>query len=242
MRGVRWRRVGGGRAMKLETVRLADLGRIVLGRTPWVFLVEAALRTVLLYLLLLVSMRLMGKRMASSVSRNELAALVSLAAAVGPAMESPDRGILPPMIIAAVIVGVQRLIAIGTFRSQGFEQKTQGDVSTLVRDGELELDALRSVVLSRERLFSRLRGEGIADLGTVERAYLEANGAFTVIQQDRPQAGLCILPSWDEDFRNELRPADGLRACGSCGHVVDLTDDRSCGRCLQERWEPAVRS
>jgi len=95
------------------------------------FLIEATLRIALVYAILLVAMRLMGKRMASQTTRNELAALVSLAAAVGPAMQTPDWGILPPMLIALMIVVVQRAIALGTFKSPRFEEKMQGDVSTL---------------------------------------------------------------------------------------------------------------
>ena len=58
-----------------------------------------------MYFVLIGALRLMGRRMASSMTRNELAAPVSLAAAVGPAMEAPDRGILAPVAIATIVVG-----------------------------------------------------------------------------------------------------------------------------------------
>lgn len=57
------------------------------------------------------SMRLMGNRMGNMLSRNEMIALVSLAAANGVALMAPDRGLLPVFVTAAIIIGYQQLIA-----------------------------------------------------------------------------------------------------------------------------------
>jgi len=81
--------------MKPEEIHLKDWLRILIGEEPISFLLELIIRAAVVYLVLMLSMRLMGKRMSSQLSRNELATLVSLAAAVGVPMMAPDRGLLP---------------------------------------------------------------------------------------------------------------------------------------------------
>jgi uncharacterized membrane protein YcaP (DUF421 family) len=67
--------------MKPEEINLDDWSRILIGEVPAEFFIEVLIRMTFFYLFLLVSMRLIGKRMNSQLTRNELAALVSLAAA-----------------------------------------------------------------------------------------------------------------------------------------------------------------
>src|SRR4051812_17541093 len=107
--------------MKPEEIHLTDWLRIVLGEVPWSFLLEVAIRIVFLYILILVSMRLLGSRMAGQVSRNEMAALVSLAATVGIPMQSPDRGLLPALVVALTVVGISRWVAYRAYRNKRFE-------------------------------------------------------------------------------------------------------------------------
>lgn len=225
-----------------QQIHLTDAGRILLGRVPVTFLIEAMIRIGVLYALLIVAMRLMGKRMSSQITRNELAALVSLAAATGPVVQSPERGLLPPFVIALVLLGVQRAVAVGTFRSARFEQATQGDIAILVRNGEVDLEALRKVVLSRERLFAHLRAHQILNLGRVERVYLEAGGTFSFRTFEDERPGLSLIPSWDTDFVAEQRRAEGQVACASCGHLDThpASEARRCDHCDHVAWEPAI--
>ncbi len=69
--------------MKPEEIHLADWGRILVGDVPGLFFLELILRAAFFYVLLLVCMRLLGKRMSSQMSRNEMATLVALAASIG---------------------------------------------------------------------------------------------------------------------------------------------------------------
>ena len=111
--------------MKPEDIKLTDWMRIVMGEVPWDFLLEEVLRLAFLYALILFSMRLMGKRMAGQLSRNEMAALVALAATVGIPMQVPDRGMLPALVVALVIIGVQRWVAHRAFTLLSQQQTEQ---------------------------------------------------------------------------------------------------------------------
>ncbi len=228
--------------MKPEEIHLSDWSRILIGEVPAGFYLEAIIRVAFIYLLLLVSMRLMGNRMGAVLTRNEMTAMIALAAANGVALMAPDRGLLPVVVVALIIIGYQKFIAWRSFRHPGFESAVLDDVSILVEDGRMNLDVLAAGVLSRERLLARLRQESIKNLGAVQRAYQEANGAFSIISFAEPRPGLSILPAVDTAFRDEQEKAPGQFACGSCGNSVPSPQlpASNCTRCGEQQWQPAV--
>ncbi|HEX8530276.1 MAG TPA: YetF domain-containing protein, partial [Cytophagales bacterium] len=168
--------------MKPEEIHLYDIGRILMGEVPGGFMWEAVLRILFLFLMLLVAIRLMGRRMASSLTRNELAALTSLAAAIGVPVLDPGRGLLPALIIAVVVIAFQRLMAQATFRSKKVERVLLDHNNILIEDGCINQQEMRKAGLSQERLFAQLRSEGIDSLGKVQRLYFEPSGKFTVLE------------------------------------------------------------
>jgi uncharacterized membrane protein YcaP (DUF421 family) len=225
-----------------QDLRLADPARILLGAVPPLFAVEVLLRVVVLYATLVVAMRLMGKRMASQLTRREMVAMVAMAAAVGPALQSPDRGLLPPVVMAVVVVTLQRLLGAGDFRHARFEHITHGDITVLVRDGTLAPGALQAASLSRARLFAQLRSRGLDNLGAVERVYLETNGALTLLTLEKPRPGLSLIPPWDLAYTAQQPRVAGQVACGECGLVSGHppSEARRCENCGHADWKPAV--
>ncbi|WP_207429642.1 DUF421 domain-containing protein [Pedobacter sp. SYSU D00535] len=227
--------------MKEFEIYIMDWSRMLFGEAPVSFIIEVIIRAFFVYLLLMVSMRIMGKRMASHLSRNELIAMVSLAAAIGVPMMDPSRGILPAFVIAIVVVIVQRIISTLAFKSQKFEQLAEDDLSILVSDGKLQLDEMKKSRISPERLFAEARSCGIDNLGKIKRLYLESGGAFSFIQNDQPSPGLSTLPQYDTDFRKEKKLAPGFCACNECGNVKRNQPGNQvpCERCGRTKWVEA---
>src|SRR5215203_1883695 len=117
--------------MKPEEVKFSDWGRILFGEVPPAFFIEVLIRTVVVFFLLVISMRLFGKRMAAQINRIELVALFSLAAAIGVPLQTPDRGILPAIIIAIVVVLIGRLAAALAFRNERMEARIEDRLTIL---------------------------------------------------------------------------------------------------------------
>ena len=228
--------------MKPEEMYLGDWSRLFIGEVPGGFYVEVLIRVFFIYLLLLTSMRLIGNRMGGVLTRNEMATMISLAGGGGIALMAPDRGLLPVVVVAIVIIGCQRFVAWRAFRSAKFESAMLDDVRLLVEDGRLDIDNLAASVLSRAQLLARLRQESISNLGAVQRVYQEASGAFSIISFAEPRPGLSILPESDTAFRDEQEKAPGQFACGSCGNLVPSPQPPTtkCSRCGEQEWQPAV--
>jgi uncharacterized membrane protein YcaP (DUF421 family) len=217
--------------MQSWEIHLNDWVRILFGNVPPEFLIELVIRITFIYGLVIICIRLMGKRMATQLSRNELVAISSLAASIGIPIQTPDRGLLPALLVAMIVVAAQRIVSARLSRNESFERKSQGNISILVNDCCLQLKEMRRTRISREEVFARLRAENITHLGKVERLYFEARGTFTIIRAKEKKAGLCILPEDDPDFLSQQEYLPDERVCGNCGSLADRQQEtcRNCG-------------
>lgn len=232
--------------MNSADAQLWDWTRILIGEVPAIFLFEVVLRVIVIYIILIVSMRVMGKRMSAMISRNEMIAMVSLAAAVGIPIQDPQNGMLPAVLIAIVVIGIQRFVSTRTMKNPRFESTVVGSTGPLVRDGQLVLENMRKSKISRERLLTEFRVEEVYNLGKIQRTFLEANGNFSIYQFEEGTEcdGLCILPSWDKEFLDEMEVAENKYACGGCGNVIkkESKPEENCGNCGQVQWFKAIKS
>ncbi|HET6255237.1 MAG TPA: YetF domain-containing protein [Puia sp.] len=225
--------------MEKWQIRWNDWMRILLGNMPPVFFIEVIIRVIFTYLLVIFCIRLMGKRMAAQLSRNELVAISSLAASIGIPIQTPDRGLLPAVLVAMIVVGAQRIVAARLSKNERFERNTQGNISVLVDDCCLRIDEMKRVRIGRQEVFARLRANRIKHLGQVKRLYLEAKGDFTLVRQPEPQPGLSVLPVEDKEFRAVQRYSEDSMVCSRCGNRENQVT-KPCGRCGNEKFEPAM--
>lgn len=225
--------------MKKEDIHFGDWQRMFFGDVPGGFYWEVVLRIAVIYVVLMVSMRLMGKRMASQLSRNEMIALVSLAAAIGVPLQAPDRGILAAVVIAIVVVFVQQGLARLATRNQRFESVTQGDLTILVADSMLDLQNMKVSGITKEKAFSQLRSNGIRHLGEVKRLYFEADGSFTLIRNTDVRPGLGILPETDTEFIEQVCRLSHTHVCRRCGYALPQ-ERRACDKCGSDERVNAV--
>jgi uncharacterized membrane protein YcaP (DUF421 family) len=230
--------------MQPDEIKLSDWMRILFGQVPPEFYIELVIRTFLIYVLLMISMRLMGTRMSGQLSRLDLAAMVALASAIGVPILSPSNGILPAFIIAFIVVGISRVIAKLSFKNQHIEEVTQDDIDVLIEESVMQPEILKRTRISRERLFAQLRSEKIAHLGKVKRVYLEAGGDFSIIENDEPKPGLMVLPEWDDEFIHETLKDTDTIVCRNCGErkpdKAPADKSTKCSHCGDSDWTKAV--
>jgi uncharacterized membrane protein YcaP (DUF421 family) len=219
--------------MKKEDIKIDDIVRILFGQVPPVFYIEMIIRGLFVYLFITFGMKYMGKRISSQMSRTELAAISTLAAATGLVIMDPQRGLLPPLIILGVILSIKWVIDKGNFKNERLEHFTEGHYSVLVENGVLNLEEMKKVRLSKEQLFAQLRESNMLHLGTIKRFYIEANGSFSIIKSKEKKPGMPVIPSWDTDFINEL-PRSG-HVCARCGYLQQ-GDELICRNCESTEW------
>lgn len=228
--------------MKKYEIHLADWQRILFGQAPPVFLIEVFIRTLIIYIFLLLILRWLGKRMSGQLTILEMSVMLTLGAIVAVAMQTPDRGLTLSIFVLFGTLVFQRGLSWLGVKSARIEELSQGRISTLLKDGVLDLDEMRTCRISREQLFSQLRNSGIFNLGEVRRVYLEACGIFTTIKMHSPVPGLATLPADDGEALSLLPQATGT-ACTNCGNVrQERSFEGQCSRCGADKdnWTRAV--
>jgi uncharacterized membrane protein YcaP (DUF421 family) len=228
--------------MKKEEIHLGDWHRLFIGNNPVEFLLEVAIRTIIIYLFLLLMMRFMGKRMNAQLNVAELSVMVMLGAIVAVAMQLPDRGLLHSIMTLGIVLVLYRGTNWLAFKNRRFEHLVQGDLQQVVANGELDLGAMAQVRLSREQLFAQLRKAKIQHLGQVKRVYMEANGEFSIYQQKPPKSGLSVVPDKDTALHFAESADVQHQACERCGHTKPAGPPAgSCPRCGSATWTKAVQ-
>ncbi|HEX8328868.1 MAG TPA: YetF domain-containing protein [Hymenobacter sp.] len=228
--------------MKKEDIHLWDWQRIFIGNNPVEFMLEVAIRTLIIYLAFIVMMRFMGKRMNGQINVAELAVMVMLGAIVAVGMQLPERGLLHSIMTLVCVLVLYRSMNWWAMKNRRIERIVQGDLQRVVIDGQLDLAGMAKLRLSREQLFAQLRNDKIQHLGQLKRVYMEANGEFSVYKQEPAWPGLSIMPDKDNDM-HRTEPHDAhVKACERCGHTVPADrQPHACPRCNHEVWAVAVQ-
>lgn len=141
------------------------------------------IRVIIIYLLVLIVMRLMGKREIGQLQPFELAISIMIAdLATIPMAESGipiASGVIP--ILALLVMHL--LISILNMKSITLRKIMCGKPEILIYRGKIDEKALRKERITINELQERLRGNNVINLGDVEYAILETSGQITVIQK-----------------------------------------------------------
>jgi uncharacterized membrane protein YcaP (DUF421 family) len=228
--------------MPQNSFSLCDWKRIVFGDAPPQFLIEVFFRSILMYVVLLLTLRLLGKRMNAQLSIMEFAVMISLGAIVSLPMQSPERGVLNGAVLLIFILAFQRGLAFLSFKSRQVERIVNGNTSTLVKDGILQAEIMRKEGITKDQLFAQLRHKDVNQLGELDRVYLEAHGVFSVFHARSPKPGLSTLPEKDDAYLGAQPREAGMRACCYCGATEKKKsmEANECPNCHHRRWTQAI--
>ena len=157
-----------------------DLHRIILGDLPAAFYLEILMRTTVLFLFTLLLIRSTGKRSLGQLSVFDFVIIIALGSAVGDPMFYEDVPLLYGMVVVAVVVGLERVLALLTSRRARVELMVDSSPTVLVREGVVDYTALRHELMSVSELFQALRVGGIEQLDDVALAVLEPSGHISI--------------------------------------------------------------
>src|SRR5579862_5895337 len=147
---------------------------------------EKVLRTVLIYVFLLVALRLFGKRELGQANTLDLVVLLLVANAVQNGIIGNDVSVTGAVIGAATLFLVNSAFSRALFRSDRFRDVVEGEPSVLIRDGHPVAKELRRQMISLPELRAIARRQGFPDLGEVHSALLETNGTVSMFRKDEP--------------------------------------------------------
>ena len=143
-------------------------------------LLEKLLRPVIVYLVLVLLLRLFGKRELAQLNPFDLVVLLSLSNTVQNAIIGDDNSITGGIIGAVGLLGINWLVVKALYNSPRLTRMLEGGATVLVRDGKIDKEAVRRESLTHEELMEVIHRQGFEHLHQVRRCVLEPNGTFYV--------------------------------------------------------------
>ena len=145
-------------------------------------------RTALFHMVLIVTVRLLGKRQIGEMEPSEFVVTMLLANLATIPMEEPDRSILHGLVPIGLVIAAEMLMAFLMFRSIRVRRLLCGKPVILIENGRIMEKNLRQTHVNLDELTMHLREQEIFDLSEVKFAILETNGQLSTLlyAKDRP--------------------------------------------------------
>ena len=151
-------------------------------------------RTILIYLCVLFAMRLMGKRQLGELQPEELVSTILISNLASISIESEEVPVTASLIPLFLIAALELLGSILSFRSQRFFNLMSGRPKTVILNGKIDQNALRTLRLTAADLMEALRGKDVFDPRDVSYAVVETNGSLSVaLRPEKEPATLADL-------------------------------------------------
>ena len=167
---------------------------------PDVSILEKIIRPILVYLFLIISLRLAGKRELAQLNPFDLVVLMTLSNTVQNAIIGNDNSLLGGLIGAATLLGMNYVVVRFLYNHEAIDRFVEGSPDVLIENGQIYHHKLKKELITLTELEEAAHKQGFASLEEIERAVLESGGTLTFIARK---------PAKDElQFQEVLRRLD----------------------------------
>lgn len=190
-------------------------------------MIIAVVRSVLLYLIIIMGIRLLGKHQVSELEPAEFVLALIIADVASVPMQDFGIPLLMGVIPIVTLLCLSMILSMLSMKSLKLRALLTGVPSILIRDGKLDQKEMRRTRMTLDEVLEELRLQGYTELSAIRYAILETNGQ------------LSLLP-----YANQKPPtAEDLDVCVTdCGlPLVLINDGRLISanlkrRGLDEKW------
>lgn len=141
----------------------------------------AFFRTVILYLLLIVGIRLLGKHQVGELEPSELVLAMLISDLASVPMQDFGIPLLNGVIPIITLIAITMILSVLTVRSLRIRSLLCGHPSVIIERGRLNQKEMHRNRFTIDELMEELRQRGVTDLSSVEFAVLETNGQLSVL-------------------------------------------------------------
>ena len=142
-----------------------------------------AKRTFIMYCVVLLAVRIMGKSELSRMSPFQTVISFMIAELATIAIDSPSAPITDSITAVFTLVLLQISISLLSIKSEKFKNFISGRPSLLIKDGKLNLKELRRQRITNTDLLEQLRIAGCPSISDIRHAILETSGQLTIISK-----------------------------------------------------------
>ena len=142
---------------------------------------DIALRSAVVYIIILLGLRLIGKKHVAQLSTIDLVLILLISNSVQNAMVGNDTSLLGGIVAAATLLVLNLILTKVFFRYRGAETLLEGVPTLLIHDGAVIQPHLQSENITEEELERAIREHGIESVSDVKTAIMESDGTISII-------------------------------------------------------------
>ena len=142
------------------------------------------IRTLIIYILLTFSLRIMGKRQLGELDVSELVSTLLISEIASIPIDDPDIPLMNAIIPILFILAVEIILSTVKNKSEGLKELIEGKPQYIIYKGRLLQKALKDNRISLNELLSEMRTQGVGDIDEVYYAAVEQNGSLSVLKKE----------------------------------------------------------
>lgn len=221
-----------------------EWNRVLFNDLPANFLFEVVFRSTIMFTVLLLTLKLAGKRGVKQLSIFETVIIIALGSAAGDPMFYDDVGIVPAIIVFVVVILLYRLVTWLTGKSKNFEEFIEGKTECIIDEGKFSIETFKKESLAQDEFFTELRIKSVEHLGQIKNAYMETSGDISIYYYSDQDVkfGLPITPKFFNKKSINI-DLDGIYSCTFCGNTENKkTGIAVCKVCKKNEWVAAIKT
>ena len=150
-------------------------------------MIAIIIRTLILYIILTLGIRLMGKRQIGDMQPNELVVTLVISEIAAIPLQDTDQPILNGICSIFVLVVLEILLSVLAMKNMAVRRLISGQSVIIIKDGVIDQTAMKKVRMTILDLIELLRGQDVFEIEDVAFAVLEVNGDLNVLLKSQKQ-------------------------------------------------------
>ena len=147
------------------------------------FMLISIIRTMILYVFIIVAIRLMGKRQISDMQPSELVVTLVISDIASLPMQNVSQPLLSGVVPVLVLVALEIATSVFMLKNRRFRRAVCGTPVVVIENGAILQKQMKRLRMSTEELCAQLRQQGIFSLQDVQYCIVETNGSLSVLEQ-----------------------------------------------------------
>lgn len=186
------------------------------------------IRTIILYFIVILSVRIMGKRQIGEMQPSELVVAIMISDLASVPMQAIDIPLIAGIIPVFTLIVSEVILAFISLKSKTLRRIISGEPNVVIYQGHVNENELRRQRFNLNDLLEQLRISGYPNLSEIEAAVLETNGQLSVI----PKSGSRPVTIKDLNIKNEEK--NGLPFMLISDGILNLSELERSGK--DEKW------
>lgn len=150
------------------------------------------LRTLLLYPIIVLIFRIMGKREIGELSIVDIVIYIMMAELAVVAIEKPDSPVMYAIIPMLLLMIIQVSFAFFSLKSKKFRDLMEGKPAIIINNGKIDEKEMKKQRYNLDDLLLQLREKKIRNIADVEYAILEVSGKLSVFEKEKASSGITL--------------------------------------------------